>query len=425
MSNRHNQQLAKLSGRNNDEYDTSWMDLASDDEAELFGALPGPRSPRKALMDGLDKPDNAIEEVIKMLKMRRKPAELNNDQCEQRLAALINVMREAEQDDEIAHKQDKPCLYKLKSFAILQDAMSRPELRDGFVVAGGVDCLNQWITPLEDGTKPNNTIMIGVLKLLKQLPVSSVHIKTSNIGKTIAHIFKDSKNSLEIRRLAEDLISHWLRPMLGLNSSYSVMIEQNQEALRHGMSPTAVVDGGLSPRAGGISPSMFGMSPVTGTSADNKGTKRFRPQPLAEAPKERFYTNVAKTPRTASPTSSKMSRGRAGEDDNSPGSTGRSADSATRAAIVKEMVESSSRRATQLQKISNNFVALPDYEHIKYKRLSKRATLEKANKNTRKNRLIKSMAKNKVKTELDRPHRRDKVEVAYLKKGANIKDGGF
>jgi len=57
--------------------------------------------------------------------------------------------------------------------------------------------------------------------------------------------------------------------------------------------------------------------------------------------------------------------------------------------------------------------------------LSKRATLEKANKNTRKNRLIKSMAKNKVKTELDRPHRRDKVEVAYLKKGANIREGGF
>lgn len=397
---------------NNDSKDFEFLfDLASDDEEELFGSLPLPgTSPRRALLDeGLDKPDNPIEESIKMLKTRRKPAQLNNDQCEQRLAALINIMREAKEDDEIAHKQDQPCVHKLKVLPVLQRELCREELRDGFVVAGGIDVLNNWVTLLEDGTKPSDTIVIGILKLLRQLPVSTMSIKVSNIGKTVAAIFKDGKNAIEIRRSAEDLISHWLRPMLGLNSSYSVMIEQNQEALRHGMTPTAVIDGGLSPRAGGVSPSVFGFSPK-----DRSNDKRFRPQPFGSPAKAKFYTSGL------SPASSTPARGRVGED-LSPG-----AGSATGSPSKRQLVKADERRhAMQLQKATNNFVALPDYEHIKYKRLSKRKIIANRNKDTRRNRLTKAMLKNKVVTDLARPHRRDTVEVAYLKRGANIQEGGF
>merc|ERR1712046_488929 len=137
---------------------------------------------------------------------------------------------------------------------------------------------------------------------------------------------------------------------------------------------------------------------------DGGNEKRFRPQPFASPAKAKFYTSGP------SPASSTPVRGRAGED------VSPSIRSATGSPSKQLMVKADERRhAMQLQKATNNFVALPDYEKIKYKRLSKRKIIANRNKDTRRNRLTKAMHKNKVVTDLARPHRRDTVEVAYLK----------
>jgi len=391
-----------------------------DDEEDMFNRLFGAEtddeifgiedevSDPMALEDvlGDDKPKNHFEDTLTRLKTRRKPARLNEDQCEQRLAALLNIMRQAADDDETAHKQDKPCVAKLRTLPVLFREMNRVELRDGFCVSGGVDVCRTWLSPLEDGTKPNNTVVKRMLDLLHRLPISTEILRASEIGKTIAGIFKDEKQPLEFRRKAEDLISHWLRPMLGLNSSYAVMVEQNQQALLQGMSPSNILRGGLSPKTGGLSPADLGLSP--GTSRRFVGT----PRGIAMQKKGRHYPVSPKSARAGGKTPGKTGRvvvtARSRQGDASPG-TPISPTAELRMAHFNP--EESKHAKRQLNKEVNNFVALPDYESIHYRRISKRRKLAIENKDTRKNRINKKITKSYGGKVQNRPHAADTVGV--------------
>ena len=239
------------------------------------------------------------------------------------------------------------------------------------------------MSPLEDGTQPNNTITKTILELLSKLPISTEALRASEIGKTVATIFKDEKQPTNHRRMAEDLISLWLRPMLGLNNSYAVMVEENQEALRLGMNPEAVTHGGLSPKTGGISPEDLGMSP--------SNTNRVRtPKGIKMTTKARFYAESPK--KKGSPTSNRSRTSERSRQGMSPAHSVNS-NNVDDLAMSHFAPEESRHARREMGKIVNNFVALPDYENIKYRRLSKRAQREIVNKNTRRNRITKNMSK--------------------------------
>lgn len=79
--------------------------------------------------------------------------------------------------------------------------------------------------------------------------------------------------------------------------------------------------------------------------------------------------------------------------------------------------EESRHARRELGKVVNNFVALPDYENIKYRKLSKRKMRAIENKDTRHNRIKKSMGKlyNRDACKQSRPHKNDAVGVSGIK----------
>lgn len=88
-----------------------------------------------------------------------------------------------------------------------------------------LDVIKKWLEPNIRGHLSVPSIRKRLLEILQSLPVETVHLRESGVGKIVMFYYQRKSESLEIRKLAGDLITTWSRPILGTSLNYSEMIQ--------------------------------------------------------------------------------------------------------------------------------------------------------------------------------------------------------
>ena len=88
-----------------------------------------------------------------------------------------------------------------------------------------MDVIKKWLEPNIRGHLSVPSIRKRLLEILQSLPIETVHLRESGVGKIVMFYYQRKSESLEIRKLAGDLITTWSRPILGTSLNYSEMIQ--------------------------------------------------------------------------------------------------------------------------------------------------------------------------------------------------------
>lgn len=88
-----------------------------------------------------------------------------------------------------------------------------------------LDVIKKWLEPNIRGHLSVPSIRKRLLEILQSLPIETVHLRESGVGKIVMFYYQRKSESLEIRKLAGDLITTWSRPILGTSLNYSEMIQ--------------------------------------------------------------------------------------------------------------------------------------------------------------------------------------------------------
>ena len=101
----------------------------------------------------------------------------------------------------------------------------RKHLQDVFLDNQVLDVIKKWLEPNIRGHLSVPSIRKRLLEILQYLPIETVHLRESGIGRIIMFYYQKKSESLDIRKLAGDLITTWSRPILGTSLNYSEMIQ--------------------------------------------------------------------------------------------------------------------------------------------------------------------------------------------------------
>ncbi|ORM40674.1 Protein IWS1 -like protein A [Babesia sp. Xinjiang] len=162
-----------------------------------------------------------FDEVIKRVKERRKKnVQLTTEECQIYCRQLVERMIAAAADDVTAMKQGRPGLAKLKMINDISE-FSKPAWRNWCIAEGGAVALASWITPLPDGSLPNLSVRTKVLQMALLLPFQANDLRDNDLGRQIVALWKHPDECESNRILIRSIVQKWVRPMLGLASTYS------------------------------------------------------------------------------------------------------------------------------------------------------------------------------------------------------------
>ncbi|EDO06306.1 TFIIS helical bundle-like domain family protein [Babesia bovis T2Bo] len=162
-----------------------------------------------------------FDEVLKRVKERRKKTvQMTPEECQHYCRQLIDRMLKAASDDLAAVQQGKPGLAKLKMINDLSN-FAKPAWRNWCITEGAAVAMAAWISPLPDGTLPNLTVRAKVLEIALLLPFQPSDLRDNDLGRQIVALWKHPDETDANRVLIRSIVQKWVRPMLGLASSYA------------------------------------------------------------------------------------------------------------------------------------------------------------------------------------------------------------
>lgn len=124
---------------------------------------------------------------------------------------FIQLMKDAARKDEIAYSGGMVAISKLKMVDEVCRRVSMNNLSSYFISEGVLDVLSQWISPFNDDTLPNLSIRTKILKLISSIPLGEEDITSTELGKTLCKLWKNSAETIENRQIIRTLIQRWVR----------------------------------------------------------------------------------------------------------------------------------------------------------------------------------------------------------------------
>lgn len=139
----------------------------------------------------------------------KKSKVLSEEDKEKYAFELINMMREVYKSDLISNQQMKPATKKIQSIDDISSKAIKKDMQDVLINMGILKELKIWLEPLPDNTMPNIKIKRSILDLLFNLKISKEDLLASGIGKIVHFYSKNSKETVEIRKKATQLVKKW------------------------------------------------------------------------------------------------------------------------------------------------------------------------------------------------------------------------
>ncbi|KAI0170377.1 hypothetical protein BJ166DRAFT_515847 [Pestalotiopsis sp. NC0098] len=154
---------------------------------------------------------------------RAKKGEVDLEaELDEQIAALKTAMENACRDDNNCRQQGQPALQKLKLLPEVMALLNRNTQQNAIVDpdANFLESVKFFLEPLSDGSLPGYTIQRDIFRALQRLPIQKETLAASGIGKIVLFYTKSKKANKDVKRMAEQLLGDWSRPILRKTHDY-------------------------------------------------------------------------------------------------------------------------------------------------------------------------------------------------------------
>lgn len=159
--------------------------------------------------------------LLKKPTKRRKNNDVDLEAMQdEAISQLKNMMKEAAYMDIDCVNNKKPATNKLKLLPQVRDTLLKSNLYDSILDNNLLEAVRTWLEPLPDASLPSFEIQKTLLNELVKMPIKTIHLRESGLGKVMIFYQKSKKVDSSLKRIAEKLIGDWTRPVMGRSDNY-------------------------------------------------------------------------------------------------------------------------------------------------------------------------------------------------------------
>lgn len=166
--------------------------------------------------------EERIDAALKPASKKRK--RLTGDDLEQMqdemIANLRTDMREAALSDASCVNEGQPAVHKQQLLKRVQDTLRQQGLAESILDGNLLESVRIWLEPLPDASLPSFEIQQTLFSALTALPIKTIHLRESGLGRIVAFYQKSRRPHPSIKRMAQKLIGDWTRPIIGRSDNY-------------------------------------------------------------------------------------------------------------------------------------------------------------------------------------------------------------
>lgn len=168
-----------------------------------------------------DRIDQAAGKNKKNKKRRRKGGDEDLEMmADEEVSKLRARMLGAVNMDLEANEERRPATAKMMLLPLVTATMQKSHLETAILDNGVLEAVKKWLEPLPDRSLPALNIQRSLLQLLSKMTIDTQSLKSSELGKVIVFYTKCKRVDPSIKRLADNLFTSWLRPIIRRPASY-------------------------------------------------------------------------------------------------------------------------------------------------------------------------------------------------------------
>ncbi|KAH8831744.1 transcription factor iws1 [Flagelloscypha sp. PMI_526] len=167
------------------------------------------------------------QRIDKALKSGRRPIRRKkNDEAldsfaDEEVARLREAMSQAALEDIQANEAKLPATAKLRLLPEAMQTLRKAALAESIVDNNLLDAVKQWLEPLPDTSLPALNIQREFFPMLRKMEFIDANVlKESRLGPVIMFYTKCKRVTPDIKKLADELVSTWSRPIIKRSASY-------------------------------------------------------------------------------------------------------------------------------------------------------------------------------------------------------------
>ncbi|KAG0681844.1 Transcription factor iws1 [Pichia californica] len=159
--------------------------------------------------------------LIKKPTKKRKNTDVDLEAMQdEAISHLKNLMKDAAYMDIDCVNNKRPATNKLKLLPHVRDTLLKSNLYDSILDNNLLEAVRIWLEPLPDASLPSFEIQKTLLNELTKMPIKTIHLRESGLGKVMIFYQKSKKVDVALKRIAEKLIGDWTRPVMGRSDNY-------------------------------------------------------------------------------------------------------------------------------------------------------------------------------------------------------------
>lgn len=157
-------------------------------------------------------------------KPKKKSRKADDESLDAFQDELINRLREEMRKAAIADaeciKNSQPAINKLKMLPRVTSVLRKGTLADTILDNNLLESIRIWLEPLPDASLPAYQIQKELFEALETLPIKTIHLRESGLGRVVLFYKQSIRPQLNIKRIVDRLMGNWTRPIMGRSDNY-------------------------------------------------------------------------------------------------------------------------------------------------------------------------------------------------------------
>lgn len=170
--------------------------------------------------------DMQIEAILKPKKSSRMKKRKTNDEvldsfADDEVARLRETMNAAADEDVRANNDKLPATAKLRLLPEAMETLRKASLAQSMIDNNLLEGVKRWLEPLPDRSLPALNIQREFFSIIRKMEfIDSAVLKESGLGRIVLFYIKCKRVTPDIKRIANELVSTWSRPIIKRSASY-------------------------------------------------------------------------------------------------------------------------------------------------------------------------------------------------------------
>lgn len=175
--------------------------------------------------------EEKMDQAVKSKSSKRRKADEDDLERMQddKIDFLKDKMIKAANLDVDKNSQGLIATEKLKLLPEVIDTLSKADLAISILDNNLLEAVRLWLEPLPDASMPAYQIQKLLILNLGDLPIKTDHLVASGIGKVLVFYQRSNRTELNLKKIVDQLIGDWTRPILNKSDSYKDRTIQFQQ----------------------------------------------------------------------------------------------------------------------------------------------------------------------------------------------------